>query len=66
MSHEVNTHILEEAYELSEECAGTLLGHKIDMALHTKNLDWCAELIKEARDYLRTQELQDDEYPEVI
>lgn len=65
MSHEVNTQILEEAYELSEECASTLLGHKIDMALHTKNLDWCAELIKEARDYLRTQELQNDEVGDI-
>ena len=65
MSQEVNTSLLEQAYELSEECAGTLLGHKLDMALQTKNLDWCAQLIKEAQDYLRNLEFQNDEVGDV-
>lgn len=65
MSHMDNTLILDRAYELSKKCSGTLLGHKLDMALHTKNLDWCAELIKEAEDYLRTLEFQNDEVGDI-
>ena len=61
MSHQVNTDIMERAYELAEECTNSSIGAQLLAELNTtKDLERLQELSRIAENELRR-----DEWPEV-
>ena len=56
MSNNVNTELVERAFELAEECTGTVMGGQLEYAARHSNLEHLYALVVQAEEYLRAKE----------
>lgn len=52
MSDNINTNLIERAWELAEECTGTAMGAQLEYAAKHSNLEHLYKLVRQAENHL--------------